>query len=58
MPTADDSKPEQNEAASSAQIERRRQLRFLLGMALIVLAVSIVRAGVGKVFPHSWWHLW
>jgi hypothetical protein len=40
------------------QIERRRQLRGLLMLALIVLAFSIARAGLGRVFPHGWWRLW
>ena len=40
------------------QIERRRQLRGLLILALIVIALSIARAGLGRVFPPSWWHLW
>jgi hypothetical protein len=39
-------------------IERRRQLRGLLILALIVIALSIARAGLGRVFPPSWWHLW
>ena len=38
--------------------ERRRQLRGLLILALIVLAVSIARAGLGRVFPPAWWRLW
>jgi hypothetical protein len=40
------------------QVERRRQLRTLLVLALIVIAVSIARAGVGRVFPQGWWRLW
>jgi hypothetical protein len=40
------------------QIERRRQLRGLLMLALIVLAFSLARAGLGRVFPHGWWRLW
>ena len=40
------------------QIERRRQLRGLLMLALIVLVFSIARAGLGRVFPHGWWRLW
>jgi len=39
-------------------IERRRQLRGLLILAFIVVALSIARAGLGRVFPPSWWHLW
>jgi hypothetical protein len=40
------------------QVERRRQLRGLLLLAFIVIALSIARAGLGRVFPPSWWHLW
>jgi hypothetical protein len=39
-------------------VERRRQLRGLLLLALVVIVASIVRAGFGRVFPASWWHLW
>lgn len=39
-------------------IERRRQLRGLLILACIVIVLSIARAGLGRVFPPSWWHLW
>ena len=38
--------------------ERRRQLRGLLVLAFIVIALSIARAGLSRVFPPSWWHLW
>jgi len=38
--------------------ERRRQLRGLLILVFVVIAVSIARAGLGRVFPPSWWHLW
>jgi hypothetical protein len=40
------------------QTERRRQLRGLLMLALVVLAFSLARAGLGRVFPHGWWRLW
>jgi hypothetical protein len=39
-------------------IERNRQLRGLLLLACIVIVLSIARAGLGRVFPPSWWHLW
>jgi hypothetical protein len=39
-------------------MERRRQLRGLLILALIVIVLSIARAGLGRVFPPTWWHLW
>jgi hypothetical protein len=37
---------------------RRRQVRGLLLIALAVLAFSILRAGVHRVFTVGWWHLW
>ena len=40
------------------QLERRRQLRGLVLFALVVLALSVYRAGLANVFPHSWWHPW
>ena len=40
------------------QTERHRQLRGLLMLALVVLAFSLARAGLGRVFPHGWWRLW
>jgi hypothetical protein len=39
-------------------IERRRQVRGLLLLALVILTLSITRAGMGNVFPHGWWRLW
>ncbi len=39
-------------------VERRRQLRGLLILAFVVIMLSIVRAGLGRVFPPTWWHLW
>lgn len=38
--------------------ERRRQIRGLLLLAFAVLLFSILRAGVGHVFPAGWWRLW
>jgi len=40
------------------QVERRRQLRTLLVLALIVIAVSIARAGADRVLTPGWWRLW
>jgi hypothetical protein len=40
------------------EVERRRQLRGLLALGLVVIVASIVRAGLDRVFPTSWWHLW
>ncbi|MEO7030608.1 MAG: hypothetical protein ABI147_14530 [Acidobacteriaceae bacterium] len=44
--------------AEREQVERRRQLRGLLVLGLIVIAVSIARAGVDRVFTQGWWRLW
>jgi hypothetical protein len=38
--------------------ERRRQLRGLMLLVVLVLLFSILRAGVGQVFPAGWWRLW
>jgi hypothetical protein len=39
-------------------IERRRQLRGLLVLAFCVIAASIARAGVDRVFTYNWWRAW
>ena len=38
--------------------ERRRQVRGLLLIALVVLVLSILWAGVHSVFTPGWWRLW
>lgn len=38
--------------------ERRAQVRALLGLALLVILGSILRAGVHRVFTSGWWRLW
>lgn len=46
-------------AAALAELrERRAQLRALLWLALLVIAGSILRAGVHRVFTLRWWRLW
>ncbi len=40
------------------RIERRRQLRGLILLAIAVLVFSILRAGVSHVFTAGWWRLW
>ena len=37
------------------RIERRSMLRGLLLLALVVLLVSLLRAGMGRAFPAGWW---
>jgi hypothetical protein len=39
-------------------MERRRQVRGLLLLAVFALAFSILRAGVHRVFTVGWWRLW
>jgi hypothetical protein len=39
-------------------VERRRQLRGLIVLALLVITASIARASLGRVFPHDWWRVW
>jgi hypothetical protein len=38
--------------------ERRMQVRGLLWLALLVILLSIARAGLHTAFPHGWWRLW
>ncbi len=40
------------------QRERRRQVRGLLLLALLVLAVTIARTGLHHIFTPGWWRLW
>jgi len=37
-------------------LERRSLVRGLLLLALVILLVSMIRAGFGRVFVHRWWH--
>lgn len=37
------------------QVEHRSVLRGLMLLAVIVLVLSIARAGLGRVFPAGWW---
>jgi hypothetical protein len=37
------------------QIERRSMVRGLILIPLLVLAGSIARAGLERVFVHGWW---
>jgi hypothetical protein len=39
-------------------IERRRQVRGLLLLALAVLVFSLLRAGTHNIFTPGWWRLW
>jgi hypothetical protein len=39
-------------------VERRGMVRGLLLLAMVVLLLSIGRAGLERVFMHGWWRLW
>ena len=41
-----------------AYLERRRQVRGLVMLAVAVLIFSVLRAGVHRVFGVGWWRLW
>jgi hypothetical protein len=40
------------------QIERRRQVRGLLVLAIAVLLFSLLRGGLHTIFTPGWWRLW
>lgn len=40
------------------QLERRRQIRGLLLLAVAAIVFAIYRAGVHNVFTPGWWRLW
>lgn len=40
------------------QLERRRQLRFLVLLAIVVVAATALHAGLDRAFPPGWWRLW
>ncbi len=40
------------------QLERRRQVRGLLLLAVAALVFAVLRAGVHRVFTVGWWRLW
>jgi hypothetical protein len=44
--------------ADALRQERKRQVRGLMLLAFVVLLFSILRAGLGRVFPMGWWRLW
>ena len=59
MPVLDQEKPEAGKLTRSRSLERRRQVRGLLLLALAVLIFSLLRAGLHHVFtPAGWWRLW
>ncbi|MBS1801038.1 MAG: hypothetical protein JSS95_14585 [Acidobacteria bacterium] len=40
------------------QIERRRQLRGLLLLAIAFIAFSVWRFDLHRIFTPGWWRLW
>lgn len=40
------------------QIEQRSLLRGLILLAIIVLILSLVRAGFDRIFVPGWWRQW
>jgi len=44
--------------AAREAIERRRQARGLIVLALAVLVFSLLRFGLHRVFTPGWWRLW
>ena len=40
------------------QVERRRQVRGLLLLAMLAIAFAIFRTGIHRVFTVGWWRLW
>jgi hypothetical protein len=39
-------------------LERRRQVRGLLLLALAAIVFAILRAGIHRVLTTGWWRLW
>jgi len=61
MPVLASEKSEKSAARSALRksVERRRQVRGLLLLAVAVLLFSLLRVGVHRVFtPPGWWRLW
>ena len=55
MPPSRDNTPAQD---SPEHLERRRQVRGLLLLAIVAIVFAIFRAGVHHVFTAGWWRLW
>jgi hypothetical protein len=45
-------------AAAAKDVERRRQVRGLLLLAIAAIVFAILRAGIHNVFTRGWWRLW
>jgi hypothetical protein len=61
-PNASNANPQPDKSSRdeplSEHIERRRQVRGLLLLALAAIVFAILRAGVHRVFTTGWWRLW
>lgn len=40
------------------RLERSSLLRGLILLAVVILIVSIARAGLDRLFVHGWWREW
>ena len=47
----------QQELERSEAQERRSMVRGLVLLALVILVLSVLRAGLHRVFPQGWWRL-
>jgi hypothetical protein len=50
--------PAQPTPEAPEQVERRRQVRGLLLLAVAAIVFAILRAGIHNVFTRGWWRLW
>ena len=50
--------PGEPSLGAQRQMERRRQVRGLLLLALAVLLLSLFREGIRAQLAPGWWHLW
>jgi hypothetical protein len=40
------------------RLERRSLLRGLILLAVVIVIVSVARAGLGRLFVPGWWRQW
>ena len=50
--------PDRTDSHIPRHLERRRQVRGLLLLAVGALAFAIMRAGTHNVFTRGWWRAW
>jgi len=58
MPRPSQATKARKEIPLGEQLERRRQIRGLLLLALAAIVFAILRAGAHRVFTIGWWRLW